>query len=329
MAEISIGSALASGFELIARKPLSVMAWGLVRVLFVAAVFALYAPVMLSMLAHGMQIARTSPGGEAAQADAAQMMSQMLVLQGAGSLANIVGLLVSAVIFCAVTRAIIHPERGALAYLRLGPPEFFIALITFAGSIVLAFGVLIGMIPFVIVVAILAVQKLFVAMAIVIGLGVLALFAALIYVLLRLAFVVPMMVNDGQFHLFDAWTLTRGHIGSLFVIGLSLVGIAIVAELVIGAFMVALGVAALGVAAGGMQNLQTFAALGPAVIAARLAPWLIVYAVLAIPLSGCGTAIFMAPWASAYRDVAPPAEPATVTPPPAAQPPPEPSPAVA
>jgi hypothetical protein len=38
----------------------------------------------------------------------------------------------------------------------------------------------------------------------------------------------------------------------------------------------------------------------------------------------------MAPWARAYRDLAPPAQPAAATPPPATQPPPtEPSPAVA
>ena len=72
-------------------------------------------------------------------------------------------------------------------------------------------------------------------------LGVLVLIVGLIYVLLRFAFVVPMMVDDGQFHLFDAWSLTKGHVGSLFVIGLCLVRIAIAAELVLGAFLVALG----------------------------------------------------------------------------------------
>lgn len=327
MAEISIGSAVGAGFQLIARKPLTVMTWGLVRVLFVAGVFALYAPVMLGMFADFAHNAQANAGAQPSQAQVAQMMSHLLVIQGAGLLVQIGGLFLTAMTACAVARAIIHPERGALAYLRLGPPEFFFAVIAFAAGIVLVFALLVGMIPFAIAIAILAAQKLWAAMAVVIGLCVLALFVALIYVLLRFVFVVPMMVDDGQFHLFDAWTLTKGRVGSLFLIALALVAIAIGAEVLIGAFVVALGVAAVGVAAGGFQNLQSFAALGPAVIMARLAPWLIVYAALAIPFTGCATAIFMAPWARAYRDVLPPAHPAAARP--MTPPPVEPSPAVA
>jgi hypothetical protein len=325
MADISIGSAVGAGFQLIARKPLTVMAWGLVRILFVVAVFALFAPVVMGIFAQAMQSAQT--GSETSQAAVSQLMSRVMVMQGASLLLNIGGLFVTAILYCAISRAVVHPERGMAAYLRLGGPEFFVAILSFAAGFVAFFVILLCMIPFAIVVGILASQHLYSVMAIVIGLGVLVLFVGLIYVLLRLAFVVPMMVDDGQFHLFDAWTLTKGHVGSLFVIGLCLMGIAIAAELVIGAFLVALGVAALGAAAGGLGNLQAFFALGPAVIITRLAPWLIVYAVLAIPLEGCAMAIFGAPWARAYRDVAPPpALPAAAMPPPITPPPVEPPP---
>jgi hypothetical protein len=98
----------------------------------------------------------------------------------------------------------------------------------------------------------------------------------------------------------------------------------------VGAFLIGLGVAALTLAAGGLQNAQAFFEQNPAAIASHLAPWLIVYALLVIPIEGCAMAIFMAPWARAYRDVAPPAAPAVVVPPPAQPPPPiEPSPAAA
>ena len=328
MAEISIGSAVGAGFELIARKPLTVMGWGLVRLLFLAGVVALYAPVMASVFAEVAQNAQ-SGAGQPSQAQVAQMMSHFAVIQGANLLVQVVGLFVGAITFCAVSRAVVHPERGALAYLRLGPPEFFLAVMSFGAGIVAVFAILIGIIPFVIVIAILAAQKAFAAMAVVIGLGALVLFGAIIYVLLRFAFVVPMMVDDGEFHLFDAWTLSKGHVGSLFVIGLCLVVIALIAEAIVLAFLIALGVAALSVSADGLQNAQAFMALGPAVIAARLAPWLIVYALLIIPIEGCAMAIFMAPWARAYRDVVPPAEPVAVVPPPATPPPIQPSPAVA
>ncbi len=330
MAEISIGSAVGAGFQLIGRKPLTVMAWGLVRVLFVGAVLALYAPVMLGIFTEALQNARAGGGGEAAsQAEVSQMMQHMMVIQGAGYLVQIAGLFVGAILYCAISRAVVHPERSSAAYLRVGPPELYMAVISFAAGFVAVFAIILFMIPFAIVIAILAAQKLWAAMVIVICLTVLVLVVALIYVLLRFAFVVPMMVDDGQFHLFDAWRLTKGHVGSLFAIGLCLVGIALAAEAVVGALLVALGVAALGAAAGGLQNLQAFFAMGPAVIATRLAPWLIVYAVLTIPLEGCALAIFGAPWARAYRDVAPPAEPAAASPPPATQPPPQPSPVVA
>jgi hypothetical protein len=337
MADISIGSAVGAGFQLIARKPLTVMVWGLVRTLFVAAALALFAPVFLGIITEAMQSART--GGQPSQAEVTQLMSRVMVMQGASLLLNVGGLFVTAILYCAISRSVVHPERGAIAYLRLGAPEFFVAILSFAAGFVAVFAILLCMIPFIIVVGILASQHMYAPMAAVIGLGVLVLFVGLIYVLLRFAFVVPMMVDDGQFHLFDAWSLTKHHVGSLFVVGLCLVGIAIAAELVVGAFLVALGVAALGAAAGGLGNLQAFFALGPAVFIPRLAPWLIVYAVLAIPLQGCAMAIFGAPWARAYRDVAPPPQPAaavppTVTPPaveppPIAPPPAGPSPAVA
>lgn len=320
MAEISIGSAVGAGFQLIGRKPLTVMSWGLVRLLFLAGVLALYAPLMFGIAADAMQ-AQTNPGGQPSQAQVAQIVSHFAVMQGAGLLVQIVGLFVSAMLFCAVSRAIVHPERGAVGYLRLGSPEFFLAVISFGASFVVAFALIIGMIPFAIAIAILASQKAFVAMAVVIGLGVLVLLVAIIYVLLRFAFVVPMMVDDGQFHLFDAWSLSKGHVGSLFVIGLCLTLIALVAEAVVLAFLVALGVAALGITAGGLQNAQAFFTQNPAVILSRLAPWLIVYGLLVIPIEGCAMAIFMAPWARAYRDVVPPALPAAVVPPPVAPPP--------
>jgi hypothetical protein len=334
MAEISIGSAVGAGFQLIARKPLAVIAWGALRVAFAGVVLAIYAPILLSIFAealHNAQAAQAAGGADAgaSQAAVSQMMSHLMVMQGAGYLAQIVGLFLSAVIYCAICRAVVHPERSAFAYLRLGAPEFYVAVISFAASFVAAFAIVICMIPFVIVVVVLAAQKLFVAMTVVIALGVLVLLAALIYVLLRFAFVIPMMVDDGQFHLFDAWSLTKGHVASLFVIGLCLVGLAIAAELV----LATLGFTAFGAAMAGhmidKQSIVAFLGLGPAAIAAQVVPWLILAALVAIPVGGCVLTILLAPWARAYRDVAPPPQPVLATPPPAAAPPTQPSPAVA
>jgi hypothetical protein len=324
MSQISIGSAVGSGFQLIGRKPLTVLAWGFVRIAFGVGIFAIYAPLLIGMIGPIMQNAQAQAAGgpDSSNALAQSLMPQMMTLQGVSYLIQIAGLLLSAILFCAVTRAIVHPQRGAFAYLRITAVEFYLMAISFGASFAVALALMVVSIPFVIVVVILAVQKMVTAAIIVGVLAAIVLIVASIYILLRFAFVVPMMVDDGKFHLFDAWSLTKGKAGSLFVIGLCLMLIAFAAEAVIGALAIGLGVAALGVSAGGLENLQAFFQLPPMTILTRLMPWLIVFGVAAIPIEGCAMAIFMAPWARAYRDVVPLAASISAVPPPSAPLPP-------
>ena len=58
MSEISVGSAVGAGFGLITRRPLSVLTWGLLRVGFLVAFFAIYAPTLISMITEITQQAR-------------------------------------------------------------------------------------------------------------------------------------------------------------------------------------------------------------------------------------------------------------------------------
>jgi hypothetical protein len=122
---------------------------------------------------------------------------------------------------------------------------------------------------------------------------------------LRFAFVGPMMVDDGKFHLVESWRLSRGKVGSLFLIALSLFGIALAGEMVLLALVFGVGFASLSAIAGGLQNLPAFFQQPPAALMSKLAPFLGVYMAAFIPLSGCLVAIFGAPWASAYRDLKP------------------------
>ena len=78
-----------------------------------------------------------------------------------------------------------------------------------------------------------------------------------------------------------------------------------------------------GLASGGFDHLMEFAQQSPQLIVARLAPALVICAILAIPIGGAMTSIFAAPWARALLDLRA-APPAAV--PPAAVPPPEPTP---
>jgi hypothetical protein len=322
MSDISVGDAVGAGFQLILRRPLSVLLWGLLRVGFVVAVIGLYLPVVAGMIA---QIPTLREAGEPPQAAVAQMMSHVVMLQGLGFLVQIAGLLVSSVLYCAVTRAVLHPERSTFGYVRLGAPEFFLMVLSFAAGFVLFFCIMIFMIPFIIAIIFLATQHQWAAMGVVIALAVLVLIVGLILIALRFAFVVPMMVDDGKFHLFESWTLTKGRVGSLFLIGLCLLLIALLLEIVLGIVFVGLAIGTLTFAAGGLANIPTLfqqhqqdlAALIPV-----LAPSLILLALLMIPVQGGLLAIFIAPWARAYRDVLPPPPAAVAAPVPPAPPPP-------
>ena len=321
MSEISVGSAVGAGFQLIGRRPVSVLIWGLLRVGFAVGVLALYAPVFMGLFAEIASKAQT--GDKPSPADMSQMMSHMFLIQGVGYLAQFVGLFISSIILCAIARSILHPERKAFASLRLGAPELFVVILSFAAGFALVFAIMLLAIPFVILGIFLGTQHLWVALAVMIAVAVLILVLGLIYIAAKFAFLAPMMVDDGHFHLFDAWALTKGKVGSIILIGICLGLIAVVLGVVIDGILIGLGAAALGFAAGGFNNLQAFfTQTPPQQIIMTLAPSLILLGLLIIPIQGCATAIFIAPWARAYRDVVPtsPAAAVPVSPSPSAPP---------
>src|SRR5450631_281917 len=100
MSEISVGSAVGAGFGLIARRPVSVLIWGLLRVGFIVGIFAIYAPVLIGIFAE--VASRAQSGERPAPAEMSQMMSHMFVLQGIGYLVQFIGLFLNSIIMCAV-----------------------------------------------------------------------------------------------------------------------------------------------------------------------------------------------------------------------------------
>lgn len=67
-------------------------------------------------------------------------------------------------------------------------------------------------------------------------------------------------------------------------------------------------VAAIIGVAGGLRNLPAFFQHPPSDIVAKLAPVLVAFAVIWVPLYGCVLAIVGAPWARVYRDLKPPSD---------------------
>src|SRR5258708_26769226 len=245
MAAIAVAEAVSEGFGLISRRPGSVLIWGTVRTLYSVCAFGLIAPLFVSRFED---IFRRASNGVTTPLD----LSSMMALHSANLLLSIVGGFVGAALSCAVFRAVLKREEGRFAYLRLGAAEVFLFLLTFGVAILFIVSVFVIVIPLTMVVVIAAVvHAAAVALTLAVAGGT-SLLALLIFVLIRLSMAGPMMVEDGKFHLMDAWTLTHGHVSDLLVIGISVVVILILIEVVLGAVALAIGLAFLSQAAGSL-----------------------------------------------------------------------------
>jgi hypothetical protein len=299
MAQIAIGEAIGEGLGLIAKRPIAILAWGLARVVMAGSVFALMAPLYLTIFS---QVANQAATGVATPPD----VSGFAAMQGVNLLLSVVSLFVSSILYCAVYRSVLFPEKHAWAYMRLGAAELFYALFFFGAVIVLIIALFVLMIPIFLIVGVTAVAHAAAAGALFLFAGFIAIFVLMIWAICRLSMVGPMMVEDGNFHLFDAWALTRGHFWSLFMIALLIIVILIVIEVVLGVIALAVGIGWLAQVAGGAANIKSFFTRPPADVMASIAPALLVAAVFSVPVSGCLNAIMLAPWAKAYRDLRPP-----------------------
>jgi hypothetical protein len=141
MADINVGAAIGSGFGLIRKRPLSVLAWGAIPALIQVAVFALLAPILIAAISQATSIATNDA------ASPAPSLGPMLLMQGGIQLLNLVQLLLSAVISCAVWRAVLRPQNPSFAYLRVGAPEMFFLALTFGLGFAMAIAMMVVMIP--------------------------------------------------------------------------------------------------------------------------------------------------------------------------------------
>ena len=283
MADISIGAAVGSGFHLIRRKPLTVLTWGLLQVVALAPFALAYASMMSTVLSTAMSHAGSD--AQPSQAEVTAMLGGMLMSEGLFFLGAIILVCFRAVLCAAIWRSVIHPEQSRWAYLRVGKAELFILLMLFAVGLIANFAIL-PLAPLLVIAGALMAMHQWVA-AIAVGvISFIALIVALIYLELRFSLLGPMIVADGNLHFADAWRLTKGQVGRLFLVGLCLGALIWLAEIVIFAIVGGIAVAGLGLASGGLEHLQAMAMQSPGSLVTALAPALIVCAILAIPLAG-------------------------------------------
>jgi hypothetical protein len=294
MASIAVGAAVGEGFLLIRRQPAAVAIWALILIAFLAARAAVYLPLYGVMISAVMENVRS---GSTAPPNVAALLPQIQQLQALGLLLGLGQLVVSAILSCAVFRSVLHPEESRLGYLRFGAAELFLSVFYLALIIVMVIGAVFLAIPLAIIAALLgqasaASAAAFGAIAIVLAI------AGVVWLALRLSMVGPMLVEEGQIRLGEAWSLTRGHAGALFLIGLILVLLFIAAELVVGGA----AIAAFAAATGGLSP-STFLHVSPPAALTRLTPALCVLGVGLLLLFAVVTPVFNAPWARAYKDL--------------------------
>jgi len=312
MAEIDIGDAVGAGFGLIRRRPLAVLAWGVLPMAVFLVVFLLFGGAVVAAIVN---LARTSEGG--AEPPPQQVLALIGSMFGAILILILVMVVVGAMLRAAVFRAELEPDNASAAYLRLGGQELWVFLSVFVmGLVIFAVQFALG-IPIAIVAGVAAFSNIASggeeaavgAMASMIGLrivGQILISAVGISLWMRLCLGPVMSFRERQFRLFESWAITKGHAWRMFLVML----VAVLAIIALDIVVVGIGVVGViaTVAANAHMTAEAFFSQAPAVWMGALAPAIVLVFVLGVLLTGISTALIYAPVARMYRQLVPSAD---------------------
>ena len=305
MTDFSIGDALGSGFDLIGRRPFSVVGWGLVYVL-----LGLVLPFGLMAAALGPDILDLVAKAKAGLAPAAApptffpaFQARMMMVE---PVLMLVPPIVQAVLAGAVFRAVLEPRNRGLGYLRLGRREFWLAVVLLVSGILammllMAFEIGGG-------VAGLVLNAVFDAqhvewparIAVFAALG-LVLLAIFLGICVRFSLALPMSFAEGHFRLFESWTLTRRRGWKLFGLAVLVGVISMVMLMLFEGLLVGAAFAAAAATHFEWSAWQSAVNDPQVLVHSGLAWWLLgAMAVFSFAM-GAVFAVATAPWAFVYR----------------------------
>lgn len=291
MGKLDVVAAGFAGWRLIRRRPLTPAVWGLVMALAFGAPFAVFFSLM---------IGRFSKPVEDDPAAFGPFIFGFLLFWLFAVVAQVV---LTGVMYGAVYRAVLKPEQSRWWHMRLGKAELWVVLVQFLTSMLfsLAFQPLMMIAMFSFAGAGSNPQP---TDFIVPGLVGLLAVVLTCWVGLRLSMALPMSWDDKAFRLFESWPLTRGQ--ALPLLGVLVVSLwpallfSLAVYLVLGAlFLAALPLAGIDLAAFFANPAATFEAADPF---AFMRVWTFVLPVAFLSF-GYFTALSLAPWAEAYRQL--------------------------
>lgn len=310
MATFSVSAALGSGFRLIVRRPVSLLAWGLAFHILVGVpvilLFTWAAPDFFNLFHSAMDRAAQDPEHPFNPALMMPLQGKLMLLQ---PLLMLVTMLAGAILTGAVFRAVLEPRNRGFFGLRLGAQELWLALLGVVFAILmvlvmLAIALVCGILGVALSAALAAAHAsqvwTGVAWIVVCAIGV----VVMLWVLLRLSMAFPMTFAEREFRLFESWRLTKGHTWSLFFLALLLF-------IVLALIVVVIDLALVATVFGGLhsfadwprhaEHFHDFFRQPRDVLLRAAAPWIAVVLIVGSWLRGALSAITLAPWASAYE----------------------------
>jgi hypothetical protein len=281
------------GFRVVRRNPLALVFWALFYAVFMGAIFAMMGPNLISFVTATEQLEQS--GATPSMEDFAplfQMMGLLFVVLLPLSL------IASAMIYAAVSRAVLRPGESAFGYLRLGMDEVrvlvvsmvlffvFMALMVVASGII---GAVIGM----------TVAAEMPALWLLVVLLILAAIGASIWLAVRLSLAIPITMAERRIAIFDSFGFTRGRFWPL--LGMAL--LAWVMSVVVGLLGSLVAMPLQFATGGGMMALEGLEDESLQVILQSawpaIAAWILINAVM----SALQVAVVYAPFSAAYRDM--------------------------
>jgi len=293
VAEFSATDVAFTGFRIVWERPWALMIWaGLQIVVNVA----LKVFIVASAGAAMGQIAQL--GMPAPDADPTQMLALIRQVAPTYVVLLIVGLVVSAVLYAAMNRAVMRPSESRFGYLRLAADE--LRQLGLFALLVLVFFVLYIMIGISAMVLLtlfgMALGNAALATALLLVIVLPTTLCVFIYIGVRFSLASPLTFAGGRIDLAGSWRLTRGRFWPL----LGAYCIAAALNLVVLALIFVIAVLAVGILSGGFAGLEAFTQSNPTSVAALLTPAQLVYLVILSIGAALSTPITASPPAAIY-----------------------------